>query len=323
MKWIAFTLLMLTIVACESPDQVQERARSAAQQGNLDEARTLYEKLKYFSNEDPIWAYKSQFGLSEVAAKEGKVEDQAQILQTLLDNAEYQANHPVVREILEDNLLNRAEKKRAGNEEEALELYQAALKVNPESVASKQLGQMYLDRAKEAMSVQDFKSADQAYVLAEALNIKDEKLLNQVKSGRADLEYKSFLTTASQLFNVTRSELEKEGIYSHETKTFFFKLTVDVEGRVNKKNRDQLTKKGKALAEEEAGKKVAEILKRIFNVTQAAPFDPKKSSVSKSELARKSKRVKKGRKRVYVTKYTYQFSLPTALVYELAYRSER
>ena len=50
MKWIAFTLLMLTIVACESPDQVQERARSAAQQGNLDEARTLYEKLKYFSN---------------------------------------------------------------------------------------------------------------------------------------------------------------------------------------------------------------------------------------------------------------------------------
>ena len=128
---------------------------------------------------------------------------------------------------------------------------------------------------------------------------------------------------AEKTFASKFKDLESKGVYNQKTKTFFMSVTVDIEGKVNRKNKEDMQKEGVKVATPAMQAEIIKWVKEIFGVHGKMTVNPAIFAVIDQSFARRAKRVKRNKKRVYLTAFTYKVSVGLEQVYRLAYQGSK
>ncbi len=323
---LLLTLSLTTVVglfACsQDPEELYNKGSMLAQKGQYDQALAVFDSLKAEAGESTLYEYKSLYGRSEVMRVKGELDAQRDLLGVILDQKKFSEYHPLVREKLEENLLTKASKERLKPDPQgALPLYHQALKLNPDSEARSLLIGYLTAQADSSLNNHKADEAIKGYEEALLLNRSDETLTKQIKEKIKGAKFSKYKMTAEQLFATQAKQLIKEKVYDTQTKTFYYKLTVNVEGRVNRKNKAEQLKQAKSLAVEASKKHISDHLKSLFELPKGPVVNTALITVTKGEFQRRAKRVKINGKRVRATPFDYHFTLPLEAAYELAFEA--
>ena len=128
---------------------------------------------------------------------------------------------------------------------------------------------------------------------------------------------------AQALFKTHKSRLESEKKYDHKTKTIYLTVKTQVEGRVSRRNRDQLVEAGIAAVQSLSKKAVADLVDEIFQIKHEVKVDGNQLKEIDKTLAKRSKRVKVNKSKVWKTDFSYRFAFPVDYAYKLAYQASR
>jgi hypothetical protein len=304
------------------PEELYNQGALLAQQKNYKAALEKYAQLNETAGESTLYQYKSIFGKAEVYRLKGDLDTQNDLLNTILDQAKYEAHHPLSREKLEENLLSKAQKERLKPDPQgALPLYKKALELNPKSEARRFLIDYLIAQGDSALHDKRVDDALDNYGEAQTLNQSDETLSKLLSQKVKTAKYATFKLKAEQLFATQSKALSKEKVYDQQTKTFYYKVTTFIEGRVNRKNQEEQRKQAKSAAQESAKSEIANHVKELFALKVAPKVNSAQITVTKGEFSKRMKRVKIKGKRVRATPFEYHFTIALEAVYELAFQA--
>ena len=317
--------LTIALSACSTdPEELYNKGATLAQQKRFDEAIRAFDALKESAGDSPLYQYRSLYGRAEVLRLKDDLNAQADLLNVILDQKAFSEHHQLIQEKLEENLLAKAAKERLKPDPSgSLPLYQKAIELNPKSEARSLMIAFLTARADTELNDHQIDAAINTYQKALGLISSDETLTKQLTAKVNIARFSQYKLKAQQLFAAQARDLTQQKVYDSQTKTFYYKLTVNVEGRVNRKNNDEQLKTAKKLALASSQKHINEHLKEMFKLENSPSVDPAQITVTKSEFQRRTKRVKVGKKRVRVTPFDYHFTLPLEAAYELAFESSK
>ena len=322
---LVFICALATMIGCSpSPDELYKQGREAAQNKEFDKALALYQQIKETASDDIQFQFKAQFGESEVYRAQGNLENQAKVLEALFADQSFEKERSSVSEKLAENYLIQADqqKNKDDDPEKVTKLLQQAIKVQPDSPANQELALHWQSLATRAFKTKQFDQALTLFTQAKSLNIKDESLKKKLAIGMNQVKLQKYILKAEKLFAIQRNSLEKSGSYDHKTKMFYVKVVTDVEGKVRKKTEADMTKAGTAQAIPLAQVAVGELIKKIFNTSKKVNVNSALLTSNGSAFARRAKRVKRGKKKVKVTEFTYNVSISLDQIYRLAYQAQ-
>lgn len=319
---IAMSLTIAFSACSPDPEELYNRGATFAQQKQFDQALKSFDELKEVAGDSSLYQYKSLYGRAEVLRLKEDLNAQADLLGVILDQQAYSDYHPLVKEKLEENLLAKAAKERLKPDPSgAVSLYQKAIELNPKSEARTLMVSFLTAKADASLNDHKIDDAIKGYQEALELITSDETLTKQLTSKINIARFSQYKLKAQQLFAAQIKELTEQKIYDAQTKTFYFKLTVNVDGKVDRKNKDEQLKAAKDLASKASLSHVNERLKALFELENMPQVDPAQITVTKSEFHRSAKRLKIDKKRVLVTPFDYHFTLPLEAAYELAFEA--
>ena len=319
---IAISLATLITACSTDPEELYNRGATFAQQKQFEKAMMAFDELKEVAGESSLYQYKSLYGRAEVLRLKDDLNAQADLLNVILDQQSYSEHHQLIKEKLEENLLAKASKERLKPDPSgAVPLYQKAIELNPKSEARTLMVSFLTAKADAALNDHKIEDAINGYNEAMSLVTSDETLKKQLSSKVKVAKFSMYKLKAQQLFATQAKELTERGVYDPQTKTFYFKLTVNVEGRVTRKNKDEQLKTAKELSLAESQKHINEKLKSLFELEIEPKVDPAQITVTKSDFQRRARRIRINKKRTLVTPFDYHFTLPLEAAYELAFET--
>lgn len=322
--FVNIVIISLSMLACNSdPEGLYSRGAQLAQQGKFDQAIATFDDLKAISGESDLYLYKSIYGKSEVARLRGDLVAQSDHLEAILAQPRFSEHYPLVREKLEENLLLRAQKERVKPDPSgAIPLYQRAIDLSSKSEARALLSEFLSARAVAALTSHSFDEAIELFERVRSINEGNETLLQQVSDQIHEARFLKYRLSAEQLFARRVNDLIEKKQYDLQTKTFFFKVSAEVIGRVTKKNREDQLKLARAHAESLASEAVASSLRDLFVLSNAPSVDKAYITVTSEEFASRVQSVKREGKRTQITPFHYHFTLPIDAAYRIAFEAQ-
>lgn len=321
--YLIFIITLCQFFGCSpDPDELYNEGALLAEQGKFEAALDRYAQMNQSAGDSTLYVYKALFGKAEVYRLKGDLEAQSDVLNTILDQSKYETHHVLIREKLEENLLNKAQKERLKPDPQgALPLYRKALELNPKSAARNFLIDYLIAQADSHLHDRRISEALDNYAQAQELNQSNETLSKRLSQKIRAAKYITFKLKAEQLFATQAKQLAKQKLYDPQTKTFYHKLMTYVEGRVNRKNQQEQLKQAKSIAQQQAKTEVANQIKELFALNTAPQVNDAQITVTKGEFNKRMKRIKLNGKRVRATPFEYHFTMPLEAVYELAYEA--
>jgi hypothetical protein len=320
----ALAAASLQLTACESSSEsLYEQARAAAEQGQFNESLKLFEQLGAREGATIEQRYQATFGRSEVELARGDLKAQAGHLEALYQDSSMSAYRDVVAIKLEESYLKRAEKLGLGDAQLVV-LLTKAIKLNPKSPARRLLTEHYMAQGIEALKAKRFDDAEDKLKSAQELKSADEPLNKKIAELLKETRLTRYMSVARRLIEAKQDELSKAGRYDLVTQRFPLTVEVEVEGKVSAKNREELSEVALPIAEQAMSAKIASLIKELLAAPSEGELSPDKVAstswdAGERALAKRSKRVKRDKKRVYMTSFSYQASVSLEALLRLAF----
>ena len=321
---LAFALSSQLLACSPNHQEIYDKGALLASQKNFEAALQSYKQLNEAAGESLLYQYKALFGEAEVYRLKGDLDAQHTTLKKILNNTNFSEHHVLVKEKLEENLLSKAQKERLKPDPStAMPLYQEALKLNPNSSARRHMIDYLIAQADSALQDKQIETALENYKQAQDLNQSDETLAKRIEAKVKAANYSIFKLKAEQLFAAQVKDLTNDKVYDPQTKTFYYKLTTFVEGKVTRKNQEEQLKLAKEKAQAQSVIDVGTQIQGLFALTATPQVNQAQLTVTKGEFSKRTKRMKLNGKRVRVTPFDYHFTMPLEAVYELAFEVEQ
>jgi len=322
----AGSLFALTIGCSPSPEEQMQSARQASDEKRFDEAVKLFTQLAQDPNASAQIKYQAGFGTAEVYLAQGALEAQAKELESLINNPSMKDYRDPLSQKLETNYLQRAEVLGVGDSTQLEALYKKAIELNPRSEARKKLSEHYVARGVIELKEQRFDEAEDLFKSASALKSADQVLAKKVKQYISEARYKRYSKSAARLVEAKQEQLNQRGLYELSSQTFSLSVEVMVEGRPKRSEREAYQQRGLAQAEPAMSAAIAALIKEVFAAPAEGPTHPEliKSSawtVGEVSLSKRSKRIKRDGKRLYVTPLSYSAKISLEQVLRLAFEA--
>jgi hypothetical protein len=322
---ITLSAACLQLSACSpSSEALYEQARKAAEAKNFDEALTLFEQMKREEGATLEQRYQAGFGSAEVHLARGDIKAQAAALEALLQDKSMAPYRDTLVIKLEDSYLKRAEELGLGDPQ-LIPLLRKAIELNPQSKARQLLTERYMARGLEELKAEHFDEAEQHLISAQELKSADTPLNAKVAQHLREARLKRYMKRAQKIIDAQQDELAQRVGYNRSEQRFSLSVEVQIEGRVSRRNAEELTTKATPLAEAAMSARVAQLLKELLNEPNEG--EPNASLIQSTSwttgaitLAKRSKRVKRDKKRVWLTSMSYEASLSLEEFLRLAFR---
>ena len=319
------SLCLFTFACQTNPTDLYNQGRVATEQGNFDQALKTFKQILSIPEVSDEDRYKALFGESEVYKIQKKHDQRAQLLQKIIEDQSLKTFSTALQKDLADLYVIQADQAigKSSSNEEVIALFRKAIDLDPQSKARLKLARKLWDEGDVEFKEKRYDQALKFFAQAKELNVKDETFRKVLVQAVNQTKFAQFRTGAEGLFKVNRAKLEAEKKYDHQTKTLYLTVTTDVVGVVRRKNKEELTQAGIKAAKPLAQQAVAELINDLFQIKHPVQVDLRHLKEIETSFAKRSKRVKIGKKRVRVTPFTYRFAFPLSYAYKLAYRASR
>ena len=325
-KILSFCSILVLMSACSpSADELYENARLAAQNKNFAQAIELYRQVKTAAQDQVEFIYKSQYGESEVYRVQQKLTKQKSLLEGMIANESFAQYKALIAEKLEENYLAQASQANiAESPTKATEFLEKAIKLNPKSKANRELLDLLYTQGDIEYQKKNLEQALDFFKRAQALRVDDENMQKKIENSINKAKFQQYrIQRAEKIFATQFKSLESKGIYDAKNKNLLMSVVVEVDGKVNRKNKEDMQKEGVKLATPVMQKEIVKWVKNIFAVKGSMTVNPALFAVIDQSFAKRAKRVRREKKRVYVTDFNYKVSIGLEQVYRLAYQGSQ
>jgi tetratricopeptide (TPR) repeat protein len=316
----------MLVLGCQpSPTDLYDQGRVATEKGNFKQALHSFKEILKQPELSDKDRYKALFGESKVYKIQKKHDQRAQLLKKIIEDQSLKALSEGLKKDLADLYVMQADQAigKSSSNEEVIALFRKAIALDPQSKARLKLARKLRDEGDVEFKEKRFDQALAFFTQAKELNVKDETFGKGLIQAMNQTKFADFLTGAEALFKVKRAKLEGEKKYDHQTKTLYLTVSTEIPGRVKRKNREELTQAGIKAIHPLAQQAVADLINELFQIKHSVQVDQRQLKEIEVSLAKRSKRVKMDKKRVWVTPISYRFAFPLTYAYKLAYRASR
>jgi len=319
-------MLSLSLGCSESPQELYSNARQATEAKRFDEAIKLYSEMTKDPQATVEVQYQSRFGTSEVYLAQGALDAQAKVLEELVNNPAMKDYLDTLVIKLEENYLHRAEVLGLGDSTQLTALLQKAIKLNPNSSARRLLAEHYVARGVIELKEGRYDEAQGLFSKAKELKSSDVVLNKKIEQYGVEARFKRYRKNAARLVDAKQEELARRGLYNLTSQTFTLTVEVMVDGRAPSKNREAYMKGANELASTAMSAQIATLIKDVFAAPAEGPTHPElitqeSWTLGDTSLAKRAKRIRRDKKRVYVTPFTYQAKLSLDQMLRLAFEA--
>ena len=317
---VGLVICLLSSACSPSTEDLYQQGSRLAIKKDYQGALIAFKQLGEDATQD-IDKYRSLYGQSQVHQRAGDLMTQSELLNQILQNANFSTYHEVVKEDLEENLLTRAKAERSKQDpRQALTFYKHALQLNPKSEARALLTEYLRAAGDEAMSERRLDEALKLYQEVKELNASNEVLIKSIEPKIEQILLAQYRLKVEKNFVKRLTELTRTQLYDPKTKTFYFKVESYAIGRVNRKNQAEQEKSAKNAAQVLALKETSRRVKEWFNLNRGPKVNEALISFIEGKFARRTQRIKIDKRSTRVTPFSYHFSLPLGSVYQLAFQ---
>ena len=293
MHFFFFFFAMLFISACHDPIQEElELGREAVTQNHLEEAHLHFDHVL---QQDPQ-NYYARWGKADVYQRQGQYEKEAQLLEAILLEKEYQTYFEVVRPALDRNYRKRAELEK--NERQIEQLERKAIEQEPLSVANVSLAERLFAQGMQAKSDGQSHAALKLFREAQSLRISDrlqKEIAQQIDSVQFTLYKDEYLSNHSKLL--------KNRFASYDEKQSLFTLSIcfPIDHPCNSSCKLTADKNALAKIDQKLAQLTRELIPSEQEKDQSIQYDPATLQIIKKTIKAPKKASQKGEYSLTVT----------------------
>ncbi len=228
LRTLLAALLALGLCACEpTADEFIATGRQMITQKNFDGALAQFDQALALDGKN----YGALWGKTVALQSQGKLPEQAELLEKILEMPEHQGRAKVLKDALEINYRKQAELVEFNEPALFEQFLRKAIAINPKSPCNEQLSNLLITRGE-----QTFKAGKHAEAIAA---FEEAKKLRITKKVRAELDSKIEIASfqdfkrsfTERRFNAIRGEFIEKGLYDPKRQVFTVESQVEVDGK--------------------------------------------------------------------------------------------
>ncbi len=288
-----FVFGALSLPACHDPIQEEiDLGREAVTQNQLEEAHQHFDQVLQQEPQN----YHAKWGKADVYRRQELYDKEAQILEAILLEKEYQPYFEVVRPALDRNYRKRAELEK--NENQIAQLERKAIEQEPLSVANGSLADRLFAQGLQAKNDGQPRIALERFREAQSLRISD-RLQKEIEQQKGSIE----LILFKEDYLSNHSNLLKNRFASYDSKQSLFTLSISfpIDHPCNSSCKLTADKNALAKIDQKLAQLTHELTPSNQEKDQSIQYDPATLQIIKKTMKAPKKASQKGEYSLTVT----------------------